>query len=326
MTDQTTPTYPSPVRTTNWRQAVVLAIAFAIAAGTAAVALIMNGGGDEALAAPQEPAPTTTVVEAAAPTTTMAATTTTEPAEAAPEAPAPAPAPEPAPAPAPEPAPAPAPAPAPDPAHLEAPSDVDLGVATSGTIVVGNTGDEPLTITGISSDSPHISFGPAAGVTVAGGASHAITLTVDTTPLASGAYSILAGLSTDAGDKVVHVTGFKPFMIDPLFPLDPIVPIGPWILVDYNITVDPTTITMGHNVGFSALKVTNNEAFDVTLTIDESYDRLSIADEFVLSPGTNFVWLTVDPRPVGPLSLSVMNIDLTWLGGSETVRVFKFGS
>jgi iron transport multicopper oxidase len=83
-----------------------------------------------------------------------------------------------------------------------------VGGQLTGSLTFQNTGSEPLTIEGV--DPPAAPFGvvgpaPPVGSTIAGGAS--LTVTLEFSPTATGAFDDNFGLETSAGDRAVPLTG-----------------------------------------------------------------------------------------------------------------------
>lgn len=205
--------------------------------------------------------------------------------------------------------PLPQPEPDPEPAALGLPASVDLDDNNEATFLVSNTGELDLTVDKIGSDFGSIDFYGVVG-TIKGGESAEVQVIVDESILPFGKYTIYVDVETDAGNGVVEIHGEKEFLI---------------IVLDYEVAVTTPFVFVGHGNGMASITVMNFEDFDVTLWVDEDHARITSPDFITLSPGANQLLLPIAPWAVNQFNVMQMQVDLTWIGGNETVTISKMG-
>ncbi|HWI70849.1 MAG TPA: choice-of-anchor D domain-containing protein, partial [Baekduia sp.] len=144
------------------------------------------------------------------------------------------------------------------------------GSARAGTITLANAGAQPLTVTAV--DPPHAPFSlvnaPAVGDTIAPG--DAINVTVGYLPVATGSYDDALTVTTDAGTKVIGLTGSAG-----LGPKLTLTPSSGWDFGTVTVGEGRTVAVTVANTGDTALTVTKSKppqgaAFAVLDGLDEA--------------------------------------------------------
>ena len=295
----TTPQTPDTSKTfettpSRWRLVAATTAAAVAVTALGTFALVSGTNAPEAIAAPTET--TTTIVQTP---------TDTTPDDAEVDTPAP-------PVPADEevvPEEEPEPEPVLLPGKLSVPESVELDDNNETVIEIHNAGDLDMQMTFIGSDFNDVNFYGFIGI-VEGGQTEDLGVVVDDSILPYGAYTIYVTIESDSGSEVVEVNGFK----GPVFEV-----------INHDIEVLTTEVVVAHGMPFAVISVFNNEDYDVSVEITEDEVRINNPGPMVLVPGANMLLIPITPWAVHQWHVMVLEIELSWLLGSEIVTITKIG-